>query len=302
MTAAASRRAGLYRFLVTASVLAALAMAAWGGYYLARTVLIERAKDPGLGVRALHGAGWTGQGVAIAMLDGQMRVDHVEYAERLVHYEEFDDFSGLPFERHGPAMASLVVGRTVGTAPGASLHYFAVDFMSPTATTIASAIDYVLHYNAGLPENERIRLLTVSTGFPGEDVTLFDQAIARAHADGVFLLYTNFPIYFVDPVLAIRTLGCAPWKDCSDPEHFGLEPEFVAWLRAEGMSPSELLEARSERDRVAGFVTLYAPGHYRTTAGPAHERHYVYDVGGGDSEWGRTSRASWPWRSRRIRN
>jgi subtilisin family serine protease len=77
-------------------------------------VRLERAKDPGLGVRDLHAQGVTGAGVSVAIIDGQLRRDHVEYADRLVAYEELDDFSGLPFDMHGPAMASLLVGRSVG--------------------------------------------------------------------------------------------------------------------------------------------------------------------------------------------
>src|SRR5688500_12818772 len=45
-------------------------------------------KNPGLGVRALHARGITGRGVAIAVIDQPLLVQHQEYAGRLRLYED----------------------------------------------------------------------------------------------------------------------------------------------------------------------------------------------------------------------
>jgi hypothetical protein len=245
---------------------------------------LERAKDPGLGVRALHTQGVTGAGVAVAIIDGQMRLDHEEYARAVAHYEELDDFAGRPFEAHGPAMASLLVGRTVGVAPESDLHYFALDFARVTPACLAAAIDRVVERNRELAANERVRLLSISTGFGGEPQVVA-AAIARALDDDVFVLLTNFPVDWVDPPLAIRSLGCSPWRDCDDPASFDLSPGEVAYWRSEGVTAAAALAARSARDAEGDLVTLYAPANRRTLAGPRHARHYALDVEGGDSEW-----------------
>jgi hypothetical protein len=220
----------------------------------------------------------------VALIDGQMRLDHAEYARAVVHYEELDDFAGRPFEAHGPAMASLLVGRSVGVAPDAALHYFALDFARVTPARLAAAIDRVVERNRGLEANERVRLLSISTGFGGGRPVV-TAAIARALDDDVFVLLTNFPVDWVDPPLAIRSLGCSPWRDCDDPASFDLSPGEVAYWRSEGVTAAAALAARSARDAEGDVVTLYAPANRRTLAGPRHARHYALDVEGGDSEW-----------------
>ncbi len=250
-----------------------------------RSVQRERAKDPGLGVRGLHAQGLTGSGVAVAIIDGKVRRDHVEYADRLRHYEELDDFSGLPFEMHGPAMASLLVGRSVGVAPGAELHYFAVDFARLTPERLAMAIDHVVDRNRTLPHDERVRLLSASTGYRDEERTVVDAAIRRAIDSDVFVLLSVYPLAFLDPPLAIRGLGCSPWRDCRLPEAFTFSPGEAAFWRAKDESVADVLARRAASDAELGYVTVYAPAHHRTVAGHHHARHYRYDVEGGDSQW-----------------
>jgi len=248
-------------------------------------VRLERAKDPGLGVRGLHAQGVTGAGVSVAIIDGQLRRDHVEYADRLVSYEELDDFSGSPFEMHGPAVASLLVGRSVGVAPGAALHYFALDFARLTPERLAAAIDHVVDRNDALPPAERVRLLSVSTGFRGEERARVDAAVRRAIERDVFVLLSVYPLDYLDPPLAIRGLGCSPWSDCDRPEAYGVSPGEAAFWRAEGESVGEVLARRADSDDALGYTTVYAPAHHRTVAGQHHARHYRYDREGGDSEW-----------------
>jgi len=221
-------------------------------------VRLERAKDPGLGVRGLH---------------------------RLVYYEELDDFTGLPFDMHGPAMASLLVGRSVGVAPSAALHYFALDFARLTPERLAEAIGQVVDRNDTLRPEERVRLLSVSTGYRGEERVVVDAAIRRAMERDVFVLLSVYPLDQLDPPLAIRGLGCSPWRDCDRPEAFGVSPEEAAFWRADGASVGEVLARRAASDAALGYITVYAPAHHRTVAGHHHPRHYRYDAEGGDSEW-----------------
>jgi subtilisin family serine protease len=248
-------------------------------------VLLERAKDPGLGVRALHARGVTGAGVSVAIIDGHLRRDHVEYAARLVHYEELDDFSDRPFDMHGPAMVSLLAGRSIGVAPGADLHDFALDFARLTPERLADAIDRVVERNDTLAPERRVRLLSVSTGYRGEERLAVDAAIRRALDRDVFVLASVYPLDHLDPPLAVRGLGCPPWRDCDRPEAFGASPGEAAFWGAEGESVGDVLARRAASDAALGYVTVYAPAHHRTVAGHRHARDYRYDAEGGDSEW-----------------
>ena len=248
-------------------------------------VVLERAKDPGLGVRALHAQGVTGAGVHVAVIDGQLRRDHVEYADRLVSYEDLDDFAGLPVDLHGAAMASLLVGTSVGVAPGAALHYVALDFAQLTPQRVAAAIDHVVDRNEALPPDERVRLLSVSTGFRGDERFVVDAAIRRATERDVFVLMSVYPLDHHDPPLAIRGLGCSPWRDCNRPEAFGVSPGEAAYWRGRGDTLEDVSARRAASDAALGNVSVYAPAHHRTVAGQHHARHYRYDVEGGDSQW-----------------
>lgn len=141
---------------------------ALAGVLLAPHGARERAKDPGLGLRALHAAGVTGAGAQVAIIDGQLRAEHVEYADWFVHYEEFDYFAGLPSDMHGPAMTSLLVGRSIGVAPQAQLHDVALDFARLTPERLAAAIDRVVQRNDELPAADRVRPVSASSGYRGE--------------------------------------------------------------------------------------------------------------------------------------
>ncbi len=88
-----------------------------------RQRIMEMGKNPGLGVRSLHARGITGRGVGIAIIDNPLLVDHQEYAERLRLYEEDNVASEEQAHLHGPAVASIAVGKTVGVAPEADLYY-----------------------------------------------------------------------------------------------------------------------------------------------------------------------------------
>ena len=92
-------------------------------------LITELGKDPGLGVRTLHSKGITGRHVGIAIIDQPLFVDHPEYKDRLKLYEETEDiFIDLSSQMHGPAVASIAVGKTTGVAPEADLYFIATDY------------------------------------------------------------------------------------------------------------------------------------------------------------------------------
>lgn len=134
--------------------------------------IIEYGKDPGLHIKELHDKGITGKGVGIAIIDQALLVDHVEYKDQLKLYEEIfcqDEDATM----HGAAVSSIAVGKNVGVAPDANLYYIAntcgtykknKEFEFDYNQT-AKCIDRIIEINTLLPENEKIRAISISLGF-----------------------------------------------------------------------------------------------------------------------------------------
>lgn len=154
--------------------------------------VLEEAKNPGLGVRALHDRGITGEGVKVAIIDQPTYTDHPEFVGKIVAYKDFD--CGSEDSMHGPAVASLLVGENTGTAPGAALYFAAAPSWLGDSAYYADALDWIVEENAKLPEGDKIRVVSVSAApsGPGSPFTknneLWDEAVARAESDGIMVL------------------------------------------------------------------------------------------------------------------
>jgi len=168
-------------------------------------------QTPGLGLRELHRKGITGKGVGVAIIDQELLVSHVEYADRLKLYEEIHGFAEAA-EMHGPVVASIAVGKTVGVAPEADLYYIAhapiphsVDEaaletgeIANDYTSTAQAIRRLLEIDRKLPKEHKIRAIAISLGFMRDwagyqEVT---QAIAAARKEGVFVTCVNMEEFY----------------------------------------------------------------------------------------------------------
>lgn len=160
--------------------------------------LLELGKDPGLGVRELHEMGLTGKGVSIAIVDQALNLEHNEYSDRLMSYELLHCMDEAA-QMHGAAVASLAAGESCGVAPGAEIYYIASTFgtygergMDMDLNYMAQSIDRILEINALLPQEKKIRVISISRGFSSEkgaDET--KAAIERAKEAGVFVITTS---------------------------------------------------------------------------------------------------------------
>jgi hypothetical protein len=124
---------------------------------------IANAKDPGLGIRALHEKGIDGTGVGIAIIDQPLLLGHAEYTHALTRYDE-TGLKDLAPQMHGSPVTSIAVGDNLGVAPGASLTYFAVPMWERDNMPYITAIKKILEWNKILPEQEKIRVVSISTG------------------------------------------------------------------------------------------------------------------------------------------
>jgi hypothetical protein len=229
--------------------------------------IMELGKDPGLGVRGLHARGITGKGVGLAIIDQGLLVDHVEYRERLKLYEEIHS-GDMSAAMHGPAVASIAVGKSVGVAPGADLYYIAEThgrldggtFLWDLAS-LAQSIDRIVEINAGLPKGSRIRVISISLGIAtiANNRDMVMEAIRRAGEAGIYTVYVESDSFF--------GLGRAP---SSDPDSFAscvpaihLEELFFS----SGSSPSK----------------IGIPMDARCTASPTGANDYVFYADGGSS-------------------
>lgn len=166
--------------------------------------LLEYNKNPGLGLRALHGKGITGEGVGVAIIDMTLFLDHEEYRDRLMYYEEIHLNPNWVGDRlHGAAVSSIAVGESVGVAPGAKLYFIGgcvghyvmdgeqfVDFEYDWSIQ-AQAVDRIIELNRRLPESDKIRVISISNsaGLPGEKGhEEMIAAIERADKENIFVM------------------------------------------------------------------------------------------------------------------
>lgn len=235
--------------------------------------IMEFGEDPGLGVKAVHDRGITGKGIGIAIIDQTLLVDHIEYKDRIRVYEEAADITDgwLETQMHGPAVASIAVGRTVGVAPEADLYYIATGDCGGATTMAdmdfscrAKAIRRIVEINATLPADRKIRVLSLSWSwkptYKGYDEMV--AAVNEAKTAGIFVISTNLDETYG---LAFHGLGRDPLADPNSPESYF---PGIWWANAfySGMSLNQ---------------TLLVPMDSRTTASPTGINDYVFYREGG---------------------
>jgi hypothetical protein len=237
--------------------------------------ILEMGKNPGLGVRALHKQGITGQGIGIALIDQPLNQQHLEYAERLQVYESTGLDSTAKPEMHGAAVASLAVGKTVGTAPGADLYYIATrnGEFNAGGTFIynyeytAQAIRRILDINQSLPENRKIRVISMQMSIRSDhaDTKEIMGAIEEARQKDIFVIYSNIEDTYG---FGFHGLGREPLADPERVESF--EPAMQRIEDFDGFFEESL-------------TRLLAPMDSRSIADWTDPDGYIFDRRGGRS-------------------
>ena len=238
--------------------------------------LLEWGKDPGLGLRELHQRGITGKGVGIAILDQTLLTEHQEYGDRLRYYQEYHNAAQEPASAHGPAVASIALGKTVGVAPEALLYYIADDNYRDEGSKFAVDLSYYAEdvdrftaLNETLPDEEKIRVLSISIGWTEETAgaEALEAAIARARAAGIAVVCVNSRDPLLEPWMGMGRRRRGSYNNRAD-----FRPG-VFW--------QELLY--SGEFRGADGSLLLVPMDRRTAASPAGAEEYVQFAEGGMS-------------------
>lgn len=218
--------------------------------------LIENAKNPGLGIRSLHGQGIDGRGVGIAICDQPLRLGHGEYTSRLVRYDA-TGLGDMSPQMHGSPVASIAVGKNIGVASAASLTYFAVPMWERDNRPYINAMEKIVRLNEHLPEKEKIRAVSISTGMfaQQEHFDEWQKVLKKAGDSGIFVVTC-------DPTaLDYGILSLEPGANPDDFQSY-----------TQGMSVSENDELR-------------VPGTNKTLASHRGNDVYTFDRTGGMS-WG----------------
>lgn len=159
------------------------------------TYLLSAGKNPGLGIRNLHKQGITGKGIVVAIIDQHICLDHPEYVNKIIEYHDVG--CNAPSTRssyHGPAVASLLVGDSIGTAPDAKIYFVAVPSWTKDAKYQADALNWIIDKNNTLPIGEKIRAVSVSAAPSGigtpftKHNSLWDSAYFRAIKSGLIVI------------------------------------------------------------------------------------------------------------------
>jgi hypothetical protein len=235
---------------------------------------MEMGKDPGLGIQYLHEKGITGRGVGIAIIDMTLLVDHQEYVNQIRVYEEAEDVTGgwLQTSMHGPAVASISVGKTVGVAPEADLYFIATGDCGGAASIQdldfscrANAIRRIIEIDKTLPTERKIRVLSMAFGWdPGskgyDEIT---SAVEEAKSAGIFVISSS-----ISETYGFHFNGMG--RDSQvDPNRF------------ESYFPGSWWAQQFYDGKISLNQTLLIPMDARTTASPTGINDYAFYGQGG---------------------
>jgi hypothetical protein len=234
--------------------------------------MMDLGKNPGLGLRSLHDEGITGTGIGIAIIDQTLLVDHQEYKDRIRLYEETGDITGgwMESQMHGPAVASIAVGKTVGVAPEADLYFIATamcsqgTYESNDFACLAKAVRRIIEINAQLPADRKIRVLSMSVGW-SPDMKGYEEitaAVEEAQATGLLVVSSTLAETAGSNFIG---LGRAP---LADPDAFESYEPGLFWAKS-------YFQMQWLHD------TLLVPMDSRTTASPTGVDEYVFYREGG---------------------
>lgn len=242
--------------------------------------IMENGRDPGLGIKKLHEQGVTGKGISVAIIDSPLMTDHSEFSDRIVSYDTMHiDSTETTF--HGNLVSSLSVGKTCGVAPESSLYYiactpgefsvtgnldspFTIDF-----NYIADSIEQIISINSNLPKSKKIRVLSISQGFPDDAVGAQHvfEAIKNAEKAGIFVISVSVAETYG---FKVAGLGRDVNKSPNEPASYGLGIFYKEF-------PNTTRMYRNDNS----FPYLYVPMDQRTFASEKGVNEYAFRSQGG---------------------
>lgn len=113
--------------------------------------ILEKGKNPMLGIKDLHNQGITGNGVSVAFIDfGFQGKNHVELKNTNIHVKDFSTDSA---HFHSECALANLLGKNIGVAPNVECYFYSVDQenLSIVADQIVAAFDDIINkINSGI--------------------------------------------------------------------------------------------------------------------------------------------------------
>jgi hypothetical protein len=199
--------------------------------------------------------------------------EHVEYKSQLRHYEEMvPNTMEAGASMHGAAVASIAVGKTAGVATEADLYFLSPNWKQVGGHTdfaeLAKAVDRVVAINRQLPNEKKIRALSISIGWgstsPG--YAEMEKAVDNAKKDGIFVVTSSLRNTY--PGLFFHGLGRDLRMDPEAPTSYGPG----SWWAGTYYQTGEI---------VKGMEALLIPMDARCVASPGGVEEYVFYSDGG---------------------
>lgn len=232
--------------------------------------LLEESKNPGLEIKELHREGIDGRGVKVAIIDQTLSFEHgkilphVEYVSNIIDYKEYGDAEKEEISMHGPAVASLLVGKTCGVAPGVELVYKA----TPSGRDFnhkADALLDIIESNKKLSPKDRVRVVSCSIGYmeknPEPDLERWIGSIKKAEEEGII---------FVDvgDRNGIDFVGGGSFADKDDIEKY---------------DPALFFKEKEKAGDFNSEIFMIIPSDYRSMSSNTGPEEYMYNGKGGMS-------------------
>jgi hypothetical protein len=152
-------------------------------------------------------------------------LDHEQYKDNVMFYERIHS-TGHNADMHGSAVSSIAAGKNTGVAPDAKLYYISSTFGHTLengeyefdASIMADCILRILEINKHLPENAKIRVISISRGYNQNDKGYKEitEAIDKANSENVFVITTSTDMYYKN-----FTLFGAGRDYLANPDDFG---------------------------------------------------------------------------------
>jgi hypothetical protein len=190
-------------------------------------------------------------------------------------YEEINVDPNEQSAMHGPAVASIAVGKTVGVAPQADLYFIATwPGTSSTAgnftydfSYLAKAVRRILEINQNLPPGRKIRVLSLSIGWRPEMKGYADMesAVNEAKKVGIFVISMSIQDTYGWNMMGMGRPALA------DPNDFGSYTIPAMW------------SGKDFDPKIYSSNYLLIPMDARTTASSTGNNGYVFYSTGGSS-------------------
>ncbi|BCN29052.1 S8/S53 family peptidase [Anaeromicropila herbilytica] len=157
--------------------------------------IMDRGKNPGLGIKKLHEEGITGKGINVAIIDQNLLLHHPEFDGKIVQYYDTGcDQDANSGSMHAPAVTSILVGNSIGVAPDSKVYFAAAPSWKGDSKFYAKGLNWIIKENKELPKGEKIRVVSVSAAPSGEgspftkNKKMWDEAVLKAQKEGILVL------------------------------------------------------------------------------------------------------------------